>query len=201
MYDCSPDDTRQLDLLKTAKFLREFDWSQINACGFYGGEPSINMDLYDRFISLVPPDIPKFVITNGTWSNNLESTMSFLRWCFKHRFYVIISSTEEHLAHQRRLLLEELVKQTSGMELKKPDAIHAQGRAKGHHGIINDCAFTCLRTDRNIRLGLKPDGNIVYQNCHGEYHIVQTYNDHFNTLLKNTSDIVSACQKSKGKSQ
>jgi hypothetical protein len=195
MYDASPDNKLVLDYEKTKKFLTQFDWNMINAFGFYGGEPSIDMELYDRFIALIPKQITnKFVITNGTWSNNYNDTVGFLEWCYDHKFHIIVSSTPEHVAHQNRKLLEQLTKESKdGIELKKPDEIHAQGRAKGLPNIITDCKHTCQRTDRNIRLGLKPDGNIVYQNCHGEYHIVQNYEQPFEGILNRTQRIVADC--------
>ena len=194
MYNSSPDIEQELDYRKTKLFLSQFDWSQINAFGFYGGEPSIDMPLYDKFIKLVPSDIPKFVITNGTWSRNEKDAIEFLKWCTRYNFYVIISSTPEHIKYQRRSFLESLAGRFNEMiELKKPDEIHAQGRAKGKIGVVSDCKGTCLRTDRNIRLGLKPDGNIVFQNCHGEYHIVQTYKQPFNGILDRTKSIVEEC--------
>ncbi len=197
MYDASPENQMELDFEKTKAFLNKFDWTMINAFGFYGGEPSISTELYDKFIALVPEDIAKFVITNGTWSIDTNRTVKFLEWCAKHYFHVIISSTPEHIKHQNRSLIERLSREYEGIELKKPDEIHAQGRAKGLPGVQTDCKFTCQRTDRNIRLGLKPDGNIVFQNCHGEYHIVQTYNDPFKGLLERTNQIKSSCLKNK----
>lgn len=194
MYDCSPHNKQVLDFNTTKRFLDTFDWSQINAFGFYGGEPSISTRLYDKFIALVPSNIPKFVITNGAWSLSDDYTDMFINWCAKNQFHVIVSSTPEHIAYQNRAFLENLVKEFGdAIELKKPDTIHAQGRAKGHDGIITDCGKTCLRTDRNIRLGLKPDGNIVFQNCHGEYHIIANYHDHFNTLGTKAVTTRDAC--------
>lgn len=194
MYNCSPDITHELDYEKTKLFFAQFDWSIINAFGFYGGEPSISMPLYDKFIALVPQNIPKFVITNGHWSNYTGATSEFLKWCAFHQLYIIVSSTTEHIKYQWRSFLENLAKEFPGvMELKEPDEIHAQGRARGKPGVINDCKISCQRTDRNIRLGLKPDGNIVFQNCHGEYHVIQTYEQPFDGILERTKKIVEEC--------
>ena len=194
MYNCGPEVIQELDYSKTKTFLASVDWSMINAFGFYGGEPSISIPLYDQFIALVPKEINKFLITNGSWSTCLETTKVFLMWCAKHSFQVIVSSTPEHVKFQDRNFLKLLEKTFAGaIELKAPDEIHAQGRAKGKPGIIKDCRGSCLRTDRNIRLGLKPDGNIVFQNCHGEYHVVQTYNEPFTGILDRTVGIRDAC--------
>ena len=195
MYDASPDGYHEiLNYEKTKMFLEQFDWNMINAFGFYGGEPSIDTDLYDKYVALVPDRIPKFVITNGTWSVSPKYTELFINWCALHQFHIIVSSTPEHIKYQHRLLLENLAKEFKGsIELKKPDAIHAQGRAKEHLSVISDCGLICQRSDRNIRLGLKPDGKIVFQNCHGEYHIVQTYNEPFDGMIKRTREIVDRC--------
>jgi len=198
MYDCSPENRRVLDYKKTKVFISKFDWKLINAFGFYGGEPSIFTHSYEPFVCLIPDEIPRFVITNGTWSVSEDYTELFLNWCAKHRFHIIVSSTPDHIKYQNRVFLENLAKELDGaLELKNPDEIHAQGRAKGHDGVISDCKLTCQRTDRNIRLGLKPDGNIVFQNCHGEYHVVQTYEDEFSGIIERTNQIVGKCYKQK----
>lgn len=195
MYNAGPDGHHEtLDYEKTKSFLSQFDWNMINAFGFYGGEPSINTDLYDKFIDLVPERIKKFVITNGTWSVSPKYTEMFINWCALHQFHIIVSSTPEHVKYQHRSLLVNLEKEFHGaIELKKPDAIHAQGRAKGKTGVISDCGMTCQRSDRNIRLGLKPSGDIVYQNCHGEYHIIQTYLEPFEGIIERTQEVVKKC--------
>jgi hypothetical protein len=187
-YDATPENKQVLNYEKTKAFLTQFNWDMINAFGFYGGEPSIDMELYDRFIALIPKQITnKFIITNGTWSNNYNDTVEFLEWCYDHKFHIIVSSTTEHVIHQNRNLLESLAHEAhGGIELKKPDKIHAQGRAKNNPSVISDCELTCRKTDRNTRLGLKPDGNIVYQNCHGEYHIIQNYEQPFEGILDRT---------------
>jgi hypothetical protein len=194
MYDASPDNHMTLDFEKTKVFLNQFDWSMINAFGFYGGEPSIEMSLYDKFIKLVPENIQKFVITNGTWSKSEIDTLNFIKWCVKHQFHVIVSGTPEHQLHQARQFLEAYAPETNGaLELKPADEIHAQGRAKVYPNIQSDCKMACQRTDRNIRLGLKPNGDVVFQNCHGEYHIVQTYNDPFAGIIEKVQVIKESC--------
>lgn len=203
MYDCNPNNHINLDFKKASKFINQIDWSMINICGFYGSEPSINIKLYNKFIELIPLEIPRFVITNGTWSTDYKKTEVFLYWCIKKRLQIIISSTPEHIKNQKRNYIENLKKEFDKATprfiiIKEPDEIHAQGRAKNNPNVINFCKFTCQRSDRNTRLGLKPDGNIVYQNCHGEYHIVQTYNDPFDGILDRTKLIVDKCLKDKG---
>lgn len=198
MYDCGPDNKTTLDYYKTLEFIMTFDWSQINAFGFYGGEPSIEMELYDDFIAMIPKDIYKFVITNGSWSTNSKKAVDFLRWCHLHSFHVIVSGTPEHVLNQNRSFLEELHDACpDGLELKKPDEIHAQGRAANHDWVEKDCKFTCRRTDRNMRLGLRPDGKVIFQNCHGEYHTVQTYNEPFDGIYERAKKIADNCYESR----
>lgn len=198
MYNCHPNIRHELDYEKTKLFLAQFDWSQINAFGLYGGEPSVNRPLYHKFIKLVPDNVSRFIITNGTWSRSLKDTNEFLGWCVYMNFHVIVSSTPEHIKYQDRSFLESLAMESDGViELKEPDEIHAQGRARGKPGVINDCKMSCQRKDRNIRLGLKPDGNIVFQNCHGEYHIIQTYEQSFDGILERTKKVVEECISSK----
>jgi len=194
MYDCGPDNKIRLDYQKTVNFAKQIDWSLINTVGFYGGEPSIEMEFYDKFIALVPEDTPRFVITNGTWSTDIKKTINFLEWCIRSKFHVLVSGTHEHVIHQDKKILK-LVRDDypDCIRLKEPDEIHAQGRAAGHKWVINDCNFTCQRTDRNMRLGLKPDGKIIFQNCHGEYLVVQTYDDPFAGIYDRAHKLFSNC--------
>jgi hypothetical protein len=197
MYNAGPDNKEILSLYKTKRFLKTVDWSQINWCGFYGGEPSINMPLYDKFVELVPKSIKKFVITNGTWSLDEYATIRFLRWCVR-KFHIIISSTPEHVKYQNRPFLEILSHNyPDEIVLKEPDEIHAQGRAKYLIDVKSYCQFACRRTDRNMRLGLKPNGDIVYQNCHGEYIVVQTYKDKFDGIYERAKNLQVKCLSTK----
>ena len=68
MYGSSPTNTATLDFEATKAFAETIDWDLINSCGFYGGEPGINIPMYERFMALVPGGVPKFTITDGTWS-------------------------------------------------------------------------------------------------------------------------------------
>lgn len=198
MYDCGPNNEIKLDYWETLSFISEFDWNKINAFGFYGGEPSIEMDLYQDFISMIPSKIPRFVITNGVWSNDLKFASAFLTWCSTNRLHIIVSGTPEHIANQDREYLEYLNRECpNGLELKKADVIHAQGRAKNYDNVSRDCEYTCQRSDRNMRLGLRPDGNVIFQNCHGEYHTIQTYKDGFNGMYEKAIDIFTSCYKLK----
>lgn len=204
MYDCGPDNKQVLDYEKTKKFLSKVDWGLVNACGFYGGEPSINMELYQKFIDLIPGYdgkryIYRFTITNGSWSLlDREKKWEFVKWCINNYLQIIISSTPEHIKHQDRMFLESYARACNKTSpnfivLKEPDEIHAQGRAKEDPRAKQNCEIKCQDKSRNIRLGLKPDGNVVFQNCHGEYHIVQTYEDEFDGIVERVNRIVEKC--------
>ncbi len=197
MYDCGPSNHQTLDFVKTKAFLAKFDWRRIHGVALYGGEPSINTGLYDRFLALLPPPVSgveRYVITNGSWSMNERSTMRFLEWCLDRRFReIIVSSTPEHVAHQDRSVLTFWAERVSGLWLKPPDQIHAQGRAAGVPGVPTFCKRSCEHDTRNMRLGLKPDGKIVYQNCHGEYHVIQTYDDPFEGMIEQAERTQQDC--------
>ena len=65
MYGASPDNYTTLDYIQVKEWMKSFEWDSVIGWGFYGGEPSIETDLYQKFHELLPPDLPKFVITNG----------------------------------------------------------------------------------------------------------------------------------------
>ena len=106
MYSGGPHIEEQLDLEVTREFLETMDWSYINSCGFYGGEPVINLPLYQRFIDLVPEGIPKFMITNGTWSTSDNKYNEFVSFLDSNKLFVIVSGTPYHKAHQNEAVLE-----------------------------------------------------------------------------------------------
>ncbi|KKN37004.1 hypothetical protein LCGC14_0767640 [marine sediment metagenome] len=94
MYAGSPDNNLTLDYDKTAKFIKTVDWEKVVGWGLYGGEPSIDTDLYQRFFELIPEKMSKFVITNGAWSTDIQKHVDFLQWC-GGKFHVIISGTPD----------------------------------------------------------------------------------------------------------
>lgn len=170
MYNASPDNKMVLDYDMTAVWMKGVDWSKVLGWGLYGGEPSIETDLYQRFYELLPEDLPKFVITNGTWSVDDKLTKDFLGWC-AGKFHIIISGTLEHQRHQDVNFLAALAKEFDGaITLKDEDEeMHPMGRlARGDWG----CTERCIWHEQPIRLGIFTTGHIILQNCDGVYPVV-----------------------------
>jgi hypothetical protein len=172
MYDCSPNSKITLDIEKYKTFHQTIDWKKVTAFGFYGGEPSINTPLYDQFVNLVPQNIIKFIISNGSWSSYVESTKKFLNFCKINNLRLMVSGTPEHLKHQDRLFLEKIYKSNIiQMKLKDDDKIHPMGRARN---IIKNhkCTNKCLWQKQPIRFAIFPTGHIIFQNCDGVYPVI-----------------------------
>lgn len=191
MYDSQLQETEILNLDRTAKFIEKWDWSMIRQVGFYGGEPSINMPLYQRFIDLIPKDKSKFIITNGVWSKDKYKSWEFIDFVIRNDFYLVVSGTDEHQQYQDRGVLLQLEKEfPDAMRLKGGDIIHAMGRAKG---IDSDCNKWCQHDGRVMRLAIHPSGNIMYQNCHGDYPLVQTIDDPFKGIYERALKTAKVC--------
>lgn len=182
MYNAGPTNTDQLDFEKTKTFTKNINWNLINSIGFYGGEPSINMPLYQKFIDLIPSHISKFTISNGTWSNSLDETTNFFEFLMVNNLYLVISGTPYHKKHQNLMTLQILKNEfPDHIRLKDDDKIHPMGRASK---IDWTCTKKCQTFDIPIRLGLFPNGNILFQNCDGVYPVVQTYLDSFSNIIE-----------------
>jgi len=193
MYDASPENKTELDYEKTREFVAKWDFSAINNVGFYGGEPSINFVLYQKFIDLLPK-VPKFVITNGAWSTSVDRTEAFIEFIYDNDLYTIISGTKEHKMYQNEGVLRAIKENAYNMiRLKDGDVIHKMGRGKDYPGAMDKCSGFCCLDDRITRLAIMPDGNIVFQNCHGNYPIVQTIEDPFEGILERTMNAVKNC--------
>ena len=193
MYNSGPDVNVELDYTKTAKFLLTVDWEMINSFGFYGGEPSINLPLYQKFMDLIPEHIPKFIITNGTWSNDLGPCLDFIRFADKNKLHVIISGTPYHIEHQNRAVLEEFKRiSPASFTLKGDDDIQPMGRASRSDW---KCTHKCVSYDCATRVGLFPDGSIFFQNCNGIYPYVQYYSNDFATLKSNVDHTITRCKE------
>jgi hypothetical protein len=130
MYDAGPKRLDILDIEKTKIFVKKIDWNLIENVGFYGGEPSINLSLYQKYIDLVPRNIKKFIITNGSWSTDKEKTNIFIEFLKLNNFYLIVSGTPFHKKHQDLEVLKSLKeKYVNSIRLKGDDIIHPMGRA------------------------------------------------------------------------
>lgn len=191
MYDSKLYETEVLDLEKTSKFINQWNWSDINQVGFYGGEPSINLPLYQQFANLINYETSRFIITNGSWSTDTNKTMEFIRFVIENRMYLIVSGTKEHIPYQSRSVLHMLKSEfPKEIRLKGDDVIHSMGRAKD---IVHPCNSFCQTDDRVMRLAIHPSGNIMYQNCHGDYPIVQTIEDKYDGIYERALKVAKKC--------
>jgi len=196
MYDSSPWNKAELDFERTAHFVETMDWSIINACGFYGGEPGIKLEMYSRFIELVPDSIPKFTITDGTWSRTKGRTAKFVEFANRHKLQTFVSSTPFHTPHQDREVLERVCNENELFILKGDDKdIIPMGRMATK---IWQCSFRCRTDSRPLRFALKPGGNIIFQTCDGVYPVVGSYNRPFRELMAGFHNSVERCQKQRG---
>jgi hypothetical protein len=192
MYNSGPSMLQELDIIKTKKFLDTVDWTMINSFGFYGGEPSINLPLYQNFMDLIPSDIPKFIITNGSWSNEVINCLQFLNFAHKNKLHVVISGTSYHKLFQNKELLKDFKELcTDAFTLKGGDTIIPMGRASKENW---ECTNKCVRYDCATRVGLFPGGSIVFQNCDGVYPHVQTYEEPFNVITLNIEKTINKCK-------
>jgi len=193
MYEASPDNRAILDIAKTKRFISTIDFDKINAMGFYGGEISADYERYQKFIDLVPKNVVRFTITNGTWSVNEEKIKKFIDFVQQNNLQVFISTTKHHQPFQSRKALEKLAEK-HGFGLKGEDHIIPMGRAKKGEWT---CSKKCLAYSCPMRLTLNPYGDIMFCNCDGVYPIVGTYNDEFSAVVKNGLNIRGFCKKLK----
>lgn len=186
MYDAGPGNQTVLDYDKAAAYVATWDWSMILSIGFYGGEPSINTALYQRFIDLVPSDKPKFTISNGAWSPDRARTLAFITWCGENALNVVVSGTPEHQQHQYRRFLENLGQSQEWMIVKGDDDIHPMGRAEGGP---DTCTKKCTWHAQQTRLAVFPTGDIILQNCDGAYPVISNYTKPFSELAAHVQAI------------
>lgn len=184
MYNSSSRTKQRLDYEKVKAWCAGIDWSQVHACGFYGGEPSILLDWYARFVELVPDGVPKFVITGGAWSKDATRTAEFVAFTQRYAMRVTVSGTRWHTPFQNRLVLESLAS-AYGFVLKggEEGRLISMGRAKLWLG--NTCTYACLRWNKPWRLALHPENGIIFQSCDGEYPKLQALDEPFSAVLPN----------------
>lgn len=210
MYACSPQRTKFLDLGWLKAYLDTVEWNEVNSIGFYGGEISQWLDECQKYIDLIPREIPRFCITNGSWSLDLGRTERFIDFVFKNRLWVKISRTPEHTKHQNTQMLKMLSECTDGMfHIKERDdtegTLNPMGRLAKEKW---KCTKKCLRHEELQRLGdmksgfklknypydryaIEPDGQIIYQNCDGVYPVVSHVTMPFSQLARKCDRIKS----------
>lgn len=197
MYKAGPKNNIQLDFNLAKYFVKTVDWEKICGWGFYGGEPFIEMDLYQQFYKLIPENIPKFIITNGLWSKSKNDTDKFLYWCANNKFRVVISScTKEHRNHQDLKIIKKL-SHLEGIHVKfKEEELHPMGR--NFYGTVC-CTEKCIWHKQPIRIGLFPTGHVLLQNCNGVYPIISHIKEGFITAFNNAVRVrqngISECAK------
>lgn len=183
MYDSSPRVNDSIDLNAVSQFLYTVDFSIINAFGLYGGEPSLRMRENSSIISMLPPNKPVFVITNGTWSRSEKQRRQFLGWQARHGLHVIVSGTAEHIRHQDRLWLEEYAKSSpERFRLKKAETSFIPMGRLGHLPTI--CTQKCDTDSNPTRIAMKPNGDIIFQTCDGSYPVVGRAEEGFPAIQK-----------------
>lgn len=190
MYDCSADSKLQIDFRKLKRFLYSIPTGLVNSFGLYGGEPSINIPLYERVIALLPRLTPKFVITNGTWTKPYND--QFPAFVSKYGLQCFISSTPEHKMFQDSYITRVISDSFGNYTIKDDDTqkrLSPMGRnATGKWS----CTGRCLNNKKPRRFAAMPDGNIIFQSCDGVYPVVGCIDSPFN--LKVYLKQITGCQ-------
>jgi len=170
MYGAGPGNPLRLDYEDTARFLKTVDWAKVVGWGLYGGEPSIEVELYQKYYELLPKGMKAFVITNGTWSVSRVKTREFLEWC-AGKFHIIVSGTQEHRNQQDVKFIKALAVRFEDAITYKPEdeEMHPMGRLAHEDW---DCSGKCIWHEQVMRLGIFPTGHIILQNCDGVYPVV-----------------------------
>jgi len=193
MYDCGPNKKNILDIEKAKYFISKINFSKINQIGFYGGEISINLDLYQKFINLIPNEIPKFTITNGSWSRNLYNTNKFIRFVNNNKLYTKISCTPEHKKYQNKKVLKRVTRKYKNIKIKDNDDTKSKLLPMGrlsHHPF--SCSFKCTKIPpkQPFRIALEPDGSVIFQNCDGVYPSIGSYKNSLEEIEKNIYHLI-----------
>ncbi len=191
MYNASPDNSAVLDYEAVQAWLQKITWPLIGSWGFYGGEPSADLPLYGKFMDLIPTDIPKYLITNGSWSMNpyaMNEWHKFLngRLDKGDRFSIVISGTPEHKLFQNENIIESWGKY-EGVKAKGDDDIHPMGRA---YRADWACTCKCIWHGEPIRLAVFVTGDIILQNCDGAYPVIgDIYRTKFEDIVSRARQI------------
>jgi len=197
MYSGGPNHKNELSINKAKYFLRSLDLSKINAFGFYGGEISINMPLYQKFIDLTPKEIPRFTISNGSWTADSKLTWDFLHFIADNRLWVKVSATSEHKKWQNKERLE-------GCITLYKDLIYQKEHDDTKYHLLPmgrlankpfSCTKKCLRMPKPYRIAMTPTGDIIFQNCDGVYQIVGTWMSSLQGIEDNIKRILNAAAK------
>ncbi len=174
MYDCGPDKKEEINLFDLARWLGSVNWEMINWTGVYGGEPAVNILLYETVLNMFPKDKPKFTISNGAWTKDKYKMLEFLSFISRNKLYCKVSSTPEHLKAQD-LKAISILHNWRIIEHKVNDDTKAtllpMGRLK-HRAKEFKCKLECLTWQGAYRVAVRPEGNIIFQSCKGIYPVV-----------------------------
>lgn len=189
MYDASPEKTGMLRSNCLRTFMDTVEWERINSVGFYGGEPSLHLGFIENVVTdLIPESIPKWIATNGTWSTSKEKTERFLNFCQYNRINNIrVSGNPEQVKYQNRKRLESISKVTP-VHLKGCDDMQTMGRYK----MKRDCEGFCS-TFSTMRLAIKPNGDMLFQNCKGQYPIIGNITHSFRGIVSKALQTRDMC--------
>ena len=134
-------------------------------------------------------DRPHFVITNGTWSTDIDKTMDFLAFCAKYDCHVVVSGTPWHRRHQNRSVLDAIKRdQPDAFTLKpKEENFHAMGRLDGKMKF--SCSRKCMSWNRALRIAVQPNGELIFQNCDGVYPVVGNIDEPFAKIDKRVTEM------------
>lgn len=182
MYSCSSEYKGEIiDLEKLIKFTFTIDWNKINSIGLYGGEISLYIPVCNSILNMFPESIPKFCITNGTWSRSEEKTERFISFCKQRNIKIVVSSTYEHRRFQNHDVIAQLWK--NGDIIWKRDDTLDKMNPMGRLWEDNwTCEFKCKNINKPKRFAICPDGNIIFQSCDGCFPVVSDYTKNFNSL-------------------
>lgn len=181
MYEGSPTNTQKLDKENFIRFIHTIDWTKIGSLGFYGGEPSINTQLYLWYILRIPATIPKFVISNGTWSQSIVKSFNFITWAEENGLKIYVSSNNEQKICQNKTILDLMQNEGLIIIKKSDETFYPMGRNFNPHF---KCSHPKCKTDLKIhRIAIFPDSTIRYQSCNGIYPILGTTNNSMDEIL------------------
>src|ERR1035437_9605622 len=159
MYSCGPKLTDTLDLDILEKFIKTIDVNEIDTFGLYGGEPTLFLKEYSKIIELLP-NRPKFMITNGSWSNDKNTTKDVLDFIHKYNIVLFISTNHSQAIKQNRICIYNVGKDPL-VEIKDPDNFIPMGR--GDKYSPGTCSHKCQQWKKPLRIAIRPDCDVYFQ--------------------------------------
>ena len=188
-YNAGPNHDEDLDIERLQSFIKGAvpDWDNFNSFGFYGGEPSLSLELWGLYILMID-EIQKYevygtrrykkwkrpiwMITNGTWSTSDSDFHQMVNFATQYDLQVFISTTPYHQEHQNRKRLEILVRNSERFRFKKDDTRSRLLPMGRNYDDDWSCTRRCERIEETERLAIKPNGDVIYQKCDGVYPVV-----------------------------